>query len=755
MDDCVMTQNEKSVKRILIVDDNPSIHDDLKHILVAEKQIDRSSETLALEKELFDDIQPVKNDCSTTIDVVYTIDDAYQGEEALRKVEEAEKEGLPYTLIFMDVRMPPGMDGIQTIQKIWEKYPHIEIVICTAYSDYSWDEIVKRFGSTDQLYFMKKPFDSVTVRQAALSLTTKWEQKKKSKSHIDILEAEIAQRTQQLNDMLNYLKQLKEKVEGTIITRSDFLAHISHILQSALNGILGMTDMLLDTDLDNEQRDYTETIKTSGKSLNMIVSNILDYSTLESGKVGLEKIEFNVRTAVENVVDLISECAYEKSLEIGVCIDADVPETLLGDALYLRQILLNLINNAIKFTAKGNVIVSVYEKEQAGSDADTDMSWRCSDNNNKTDTVMLRFDVTDTGQGLTSEQQEHIFSEIRDEDTGKDQHSRNTRLGLKVCRQLTELMKGSLHVESEKGKGSRFSLVVPFKIVNSPRYKKMVPAHSIKDIRCLIVGDNPTNRKVLSLHITKWGGICDEVGVTEDIVDKLHTALYTAPFAIVIVDLKNGDIQDYHTIAQQIRRHKNLDYIHLISITAQAKRGDIKIYRESGYSAYLTKPIKLSHLYNCLLMINGFREKRCSLSDTDVITKHFIDECSYDCFRIIVIDDVVDNQNYLVCLLNKLQIRCDMASSVSSAVKALEKIKYDMILVHAEMNDENSFEPVKYIMNKVDKEHRIPIITIIVEEDVDKIKADEYFAAGITDYITIPFNMVQITDKLKKYLKGK
>ncbi len=339
-------------KRILIVDDNQAIHEDIKHILSDVNAETKDSETMALEEELFDD-KKFQEKHSTDFDAEYIIDDAYQGEEALEMVAEAEKEGSPYSLIFMDVRMPPGMDGIQTTHEIWKKSPHIEVVICTAFSDYSWDKIVQKLGATDHLMFMKKPFETTTIKQTALSLTKKWDLARKKREQIDSLEMEVANRTKQLDSMVFHLSELKEKAVAETIAKSSFVSNMSFDIRTPLSGIMGMTDMLLDTNLDDEQRNFAKTIKVSSNSLLTVISDILDFSRIESGGIDLDEIEFNIRTTVEDVADLVSVIAYEKGLELATLVHSDIPETLVGDPLRIRQILLNFASNAVKYTESG------------------------------------------------------------------------------------------------------------------------------------------------------------------------------------------------------------------------------------------------------------------------------------------------------------------------------------------------------------------------------------------------------------------
>ncbi len=742
---------ENASHRILIVDDNPAIHEDLKEVLCPNRLTVIDEETTALEEELFSEDEDKDSFEPDVPD--YEIDDAFQGEEAIEMVEQAEGEGNPYALIFMDVRMPPGIDGIQTIHDIWEKHPNIEMVICTAYSDYSWDQILEKLKSTDSLLFMKKPFDTVAVRQMALSLTKKWAMARQSKSDIKNLKGKINNRTQELTTMISNLESLKMKAESATISKEGFLSSISHGIQTPLSGILGIADMLLDTELNADQRNLAQTIKVAGDSLLTVVDDVLQYSRTEAGNLDLEEIEFNIRTAIENTADLVAANAHEKGLETATLVHADVPETLIGDPLRLRQVLLILASNAVESTDTGEIVISVQRDLTAPSHADPDQINGHAD---------LRFEVSDTGPGLSNEKKQHLKNLLTDPEIDSQIENGTNGTGLSLCRQLAELMKGEIGLDSDEGMGSTFWFTTSFATTEAPNYQILPTAATMSGAHCLLIGDNPTSRKVLSLYINQWGGSCSEAVNEVSAVEQLHTALPTKPFDAVIVDIKNGDKTRYKEIANSIRRHKTLNSLQLICLTPKSKRGDAKKLKKYGYCAYLSKPIRHSHLYNCLLMIKGFRNNSIELKDNQIITKHLFDEISQARYRFLVVEDNPVNTNTLVRMLNNLTISCDVARNGKEALSACSKKKYDMILMDCHMPEMDGYEATRNIRKmeqekvtasrKNKDEARIPILALTASADAEN--RDKCYEAGMDDFLTKPVKANQMADIVRKHLES-
>jgi signal transduction histidine kinase len=391
-------------RRVLVIDDNRSIHEDFRKILQPGTETQRLDEARAL---LFG------GDSFQKALVRFELDYADQGQAALALVQMACREERPYAVAFVDMRMPPGWDGLETIERMWEADPEIQTVICTAYTDHSWDDIIRRLGCDDRLLILQKPFSSVEVSQLAASLTTKWK-------------------------LARQARQRLEAAEAANLAKSQFLANVSHEIRTPMNGILGMSELLLQTPLNDKQRRYIETLHKSGMALLQVINDILDISRIESGKLKLERISFDLRQLVKNILELFSGPVESKGLRLTVVLADNLLPEYNGDPVRIRQILTNLIGNAIKFTTQGEIALYVAVAEETA------------------DTTTLCLKVRDTGIGIEPAAQAKLFMPFTQVDGSTTRKYGGTGLGLAIVKQLAQIMDGTVGVESILGQGSTF-----------------------------------------------------------------------------------------------------------------------------------------------------------------------------------------------------------------------------------------------------------------------------------------------------------
>jgi signal transduction histidine kinase len=424
-------------RRLLVIDDNESIHQDFRKIFAASRC--PASNLELIESTLFGDVAGPEEK------PVFEIDSAFQGQEGVAMVRQSLEDHRPYMVAFVDVRMPPGWDGIETTAKIWKHDPDLQVVICTAYSDYSLDDLIEKLGRSDRLVILKKPFDNIEVQQLANALTEKWRLGQQARERVEDLEKRVRERTLELRSANEQLKQQSQRaaelasaaVAGSQ-AKSEFLAMMSHEIRTPMNGIIGMTDLLLNTQLTVDQRDYAQTVKQSADVLLTILNDILEFSRIESGKLLLETVDFDLNDLAAGATEMLARRAEAKGLAIECSIKAGTPTALRGDPHRVRQVLVNLLSNAIKFTERGRVRLEMSGRTQTP------------------DWVELYCAVQDTGIGLSPAASAKLFQPFTQADSSTTRRFGGTGLGLAICRKLVELMGGTIGVVSADGQGSTF-----------------------------------------------------------------------------------------------------------------------------------------------------------------------------------------------------------------------------------------------------------------------------------------------------------
>jgi two-component system sensor histidine kinase/response regulator len=575
---------------------------------------------------------------------------------------------------------------------------------------------------------------------------------------------EITDLAQAFNTMAAKRRQVEKELASTrdaalaaVRSKSDFVATMSHEIRTPLNGVIGMTELLLSTGLDSDQLEMVETVQHSGEFLLTIINDILDFSKIDAGKLDLEIIDFDIRKAVDEVLDILAERASQKSLELIGLIYASTPLQLLGDPGRIRQVLFNLIGNALKFTQEGEIVVDVSVVETT------------------TDTTTLRFAVTDTGTGIGSEAQQTLFDSFTQADSSTTRKFGGTGLGLAICKQLVALMHGEIGLISEKGQGSTFWFTVPFG-QGSTSALPTFPNADLQGRRVCIVESNDTIRFLLQHYAQSWGMICEVAqNGSEGLALLQQHAQGKQSFDIALLDhtLSETIQENGLSLAKRIRQNPEISHIPLILLTALGKRGEGKLAQNAGFKGYLTKPIRHQQLQQCLLMILGSAQQAPSSTtspSSTLITRHTVEEAQdHTQVHILLAEDNVVNQKVAVRMLQKIGYRVDVVENGQEAVEAVDRTSYDLMLMDCQMPEMDGLEATRKI-REVEKEKReetkkispkdlpltphenprVPIIALTA----NALTGDRELCleAGMDDFLTKPVRLEELSATITKWL---